>query len=100
MMNQQKMMKQMQQLQAKMAKAQEELGVATVEGSAGGGAVKIVMTGHQKVESVTIEPEAAEDVEILQDLMISAINDAQDKVAVLVQQKMGPLTGGLGGGLF
>lgn len=97
MMNQQKMMKQMQQLQAKMAKAQEELGLATVEGSAGGGAVKIVMTGHQKVQSVTIEPEAAEDVEILQDLILSAINDAQDKANDMIQKKMAPLTGGLGG---
>ena len=97
MMNQQKMMKQVQQLQAKMAKAQEDLGLESVEGSAGGGAVTIVMTGHQKVQSVTIEPEAAEDIEILQDLILVAINDAQDKVAALVQKKMGPLTGGMGG---
>ncbi|MFN8533783.1 MAG: YbaB/EbfC family nucleoid-associated protein [Dehalococcoidia bacterium] len=90
------MMKQMQQLQAKIMKTQEELGLETVEGSAGGGAVRVVMNGHQKVEAITIEPEAAEEVELLQDMIVTAINDAQDKVAALVQRRMGPLTGGLG----
>ncbi|MCS7001955.1 MAG: YbaB/EbfC family nucleoid-associated protein [Dehalococcoidia bacterium] len=96
------MLKQLQKLQADMMKAQEALGQETVEGSAGGGAVRVVMTGHQKVQSVAIEPEAAEDVEILQDLVMSAINDAQEKVAALVQQRMGRFTGGLPGmgGLF
>jgi DNA-binding YbaB/EbfC family protein len=90
------MMKQMQQLQAKILRTQEELGNETVEGSAGGGAVRIVMTGHQKVHAITIDPEAAEDVELLQDLLVTAFNDAQEKVAALVQKRMGPLTGGLG----
>jgi DNA-binding YbaB/EbfC family protein len=90
------MLKQMQQLQSKIMKTQEELGQETVEGSAGGGAVRIVMTGHQKVQSVTIEPEAAEDVELLQDMIITAFNDAQERVAALVSKRMGPLTGGLG----
>ncbi|GIW06221.1 MAG: nucleoid-associated protein [Dehalococcoidia bacterium] len=90
------MMKQMQQLQAKILRTQEELGHETVEGSAGGGAVRIVMTGHQKVQSIAIEPEAAEDIELLQDMLLTAFNDAQEKVAALVQKRMGPLTGGLG----
>lgn len=89
------MLKQVQQLQAKIQKTQEDLGSETVEGSAGGGAVRVVMTGHQKVESVTIEPEAAEDVEMLQDMIVTAINDAQEKVAALVQKRMGPLTAGM-----
>lgn len=90
------MLKQMQQLQAKILRAQEELGNETVEGSAGGGAVRVVMTGHQKVHAITIDPEATEDVELLQDLLVTAFNDAQEKVATLVQKRMGPLTGGLG----
>ncbi|GIW09450.1 MAG: nucleoid-associated protein [Dehalococcoidia bacterium] len=90
------MIRQMQQLQAKILKTQEELGQETIEGTAGGGAVRIVMTGHQKVQSVTIDPEAAEDVELLQDLLVTAFNDAQEKVAALVARRMGPLTGGLG----
>lgn len=90
------MLKQMQQLQAKILRAQEELGNETVEGSAGGGAVRVVMTGHQKVHAITIDPEATDDVELLQDLLVTAFNDAQEKVAALVQKRMGPLTGGLG----
>lgn len=90
------MLKQMQQLQAKIVRTQEELGNETVTGSAGGGAVTVVMTGHQKVQSVHIEPEAAEDVELLQDLILTAMNDAQDRVAELVSKRMGPLTGGMG----
>jgi DNA-binding YbaB/EbfC family protein len=94
-----KMLKQLEQMQANMMKAQEELGQATVEGSAGGGAVVVVMNGHQEVESVTIDPEFIdpEDVETLQDALLAAINDAQKKVQDLIQQKMGAATGGLGG---
>jgi DNA-binding YbaB/EbfC family protein len=94
-----KMLKQLEQMQANMIKAQEELGQATVEGSAGGGAVVVVMNGHQEVESVTIDPEFIdpEDVETLQDALLAAINDAQKKVQDLIQQKMGAATGGLGG---
>ncbi|MCS6801364.1 MAG: YbaB/EbfC family nucleoid-associated protein [Chloroflexota bacterium] len=90
------MLKQMQQLQAKILRTQEELASETVEGSAGGGAVRIVMTGHQKVQAITIDPEAAEDIELLQDMLVTAFNDAQEKVAALIQKRMGPLTGGLG----
>jgi DNA-binding YbaB/EbfC family protein len=94
-----KMLKQIEQMQANMAKAQEELGVATVEGSAGGGAVTVVMNGHQQVQSVAIDPEFVdpEDVETLQDAVVAALHDAQDKAQQLMQDKMGAATGGLGG---
>jgi DNA-binding YbaB/EbfC family protein len=94
-----KMLKQIEQMQANMQKAQEELGDATVEGSAGGGAVVVVMNGHQEVQSLIIDPEFVdpEDVETLQDAIVAALNDAQRKAADLVQQKMGAVTGGLGG---
>src|SRR5450759_2371583 len=89
-----KMLKQIEQMQANMMKAQEELSSATVEGSAGGGAVIVVMNGHQEVERLTIDPE---DVETLQDAVIAAIHDAQTKALALQQDKMGSATGGLGG---
>lgn len=92
-----KMLKQIEQMQANMMKAQEELGTLTVEGSAGGGAVVVVMNGHQQVESVTIDPEFVdpEDVETLQDAIVAAINQAQTNAQELMQQKMGAVTGGL-----
>jgi nucleoid-associated protein EbfC len=94
-----KMLKQIEQMQANMMKAQEELGGETVEGSAGGGAVVVVMNGHQEVESVTIDPEFVdpEDVETLQDAIVAAMHDAQQKAQDLMQSKMGSATGGLGG---
>lgn len=92
-----RMLKQAQQLQAKFAQVQEELGKATVEGSAGGGAVTVVMNGHQEVQSVTIAPEVAspQDVEMLQDLVLAAIHDASAKARQLAQQELGALTGGM-----
>ncbi len=94
-----KMLKQIEQMQADMMKAQEELGAVTVEGSAGGGAVVVVMNGHQQVQSVTIEPEFVdpEDVETLQDAIVAALTNAQDKAQELAQQRMGAATGGLSG---
>ena len=89
------MMRQAQRLQAQLQKVQEELETLTVEGSAGGGVVKVVMTGKQTVESVTIEPEAAEDVELLQDLVAAAVNDAFAKTQELAAQKMSVVTGGM-----
>ena len=89
------MIKQAQQLQARLQKAQEELESSVVEGSAGGGAVKVVMTGKQQVESVEIAPEAAEDVELLQDLVTAAVNDAANKVQEMASKKLGSLTGGM-----
>lgn len=89
------MIRQAQKLQAQLQKVQEELESATVEGSAGGGVVKVVMSGKQMVESVTIEPEAAEDVELLQDLVAAAVNDAFTKTQEMAAQKMSAITGGM-----
>ena len=89
------MMKQAQKLLAQLQKIQDELETLQVEGTAGGGAVKIVMTGKQAVESVTIEPEAAEDIELLQDMVAAAINDASTKAQELAAQKMSIVTGGM-----
>ncbi len=93
-----KMLKQIERMQANMMKAQEELGEMTVEGSAGGGAVVLVMNGHQELQSLTIDPEFVDpdDVETLQDAIIAAFNDAQRKAQELVQDKLGAATGGLG----
>lgn len=94
-----KMLKQIEQMQANMMKAQEELGEATVEGSAGGGAVMVVMNGHQQVESITIDPEFVDpdDVETLQDAIVAAINDAHNRAQEMIQNKLGAATGGLAG---
>jgi DNA-binding YbaB/EbfC family protein len=94
-----KMLKQLEQMQANMAKAQEELGEATVEGTAGGGAVTVVMNGHQEVQKVSIDSDFVdpEDVETLEDAIVAALHDAQRRAQELAQQKMGSVTGGLGG---
>ena len=89
------MMRQAQKQLAQLQKIQEELEALTVEGTAGGGAVKVVMTGKQIVESVTIEPEAAEEVELLQDMVLAAVNDASAKAQELAAQKMSVVTGGM-----
>ncbi len=89
------MMRQAQKQLAQLQKIQEELEALTVEGSAGGGAVKVVMTGKQIVESVTIEPEAAEEVDLLQDMVLAAVNDASNKAQELAAQKMSVVTGGM-----
>lgn len=93
-----KMMKQLQQMQAKMAKVQEDLGSMTVTGTAGGGVVEVVVNGHQKVLSVTVKPEVIDpsDVEMLQDLVLAAVNEAMDKARELASKEMGSLTAGLG----
>jgi nucleoid-associated protein EbfC len=92
------MLKQLEQMQADLMKAQQNLSETTVEGTAGGGAVVLVMTGDQGVQSLTIDPEFVdpEDVETLQDAIVAAFNDAQRKVQELTQQTLGPLAGGLG----
>ncbi len=89
------MMRQAQKQLAQLQKIQEELETLTVEGSAGGGAVKVVMSGKQIVESVTIEPEAAEEVELPQDMVLAAVNDASAKAQELAAQKMSVVTGGM-----
>lgn len=91
------LIKQAQQLQAHLAKAQEELATATVEGSAGGGVVKVVATGKQTIKSIVIDKAAVDpaDVGMLQDLVLAAVNDALQKSQDLAAQRLGALTGGL-----
>ena len=91
------MMRQAQQLQKQMAKMQEEIENSKIENSVGGGVVKGVVTGKMSVESIEIDPEVvdAEDVEMLQDLVQTAINGAIEKAQELASTKMGALTGGL-----
>ena len=93
-----KMLKQLQQMQAKMAKIQEELGEKTVTGTAGGGMVEVVANGHQKVLSVTLKAEVVDpaDLEMLQDLVLAAVNDAMDKARELASKEMGAVTAGIG----
>ena len=91
------MMKQVQKIQAEMMRLQEELGERTVEATVGGGAVTCVANGKQEVLSITIQPEAIDpdDVEMLQDLVLSAVNEALRQSREMVAQEMGKLTGGL-----
>ena len=91
------MMKQAQKLQTKMMKLQEEAAAQTIEGSAGGGMVKVVANGRQQIVSIDIEKEVVdpEDVEMLQDLILAAANDALQKSQDMVAEKMSKLTGGM-----
>ncbi|MFK5953403.1 MAG: YbaB/EbfC family nucleoid-associated protein [Desulfobacterium sp.] len=91
------MMKQAQKLQTKMLKMQEELALKTVDVSAGGGMVKVVATGNQKIQSISLEKEVVdpEDVEMLEDLILAAVNDALNKSQEMVSGEMGKLTGGM-----
>ena len=91
-----KMMRQVQQMQEKMNKVQVELETDTVEGAAGGGAVRVVATGTQKVVSVTIDPAAASDTEMLQDLVVAAVNEAMEQSKQLAASKMQAVASGLG----
>jgi DNA-binding YbaB/EbfC family protein len=96
MKDQMKLMRQLQQMQSRMAQAQAELESETVEATAGGGAVKAVATGSQRLVSVAIDPEAGEDMEMLQDLVVAAVNEAMERSKALAAQKMEKVTGGLG----
>ena len=89
------MMKQIQKLQEEMAKTQESLGSETVEVTVGGGAVKLVMSGHQLVQALTIDPAALDpnDVEMLQDLLIAAFNEGVERSQALAAERLGALTG-------
>ena len=91
------MMRQAQELQARLVKAQEELADLTVEGSSGGGAVKVTITGQQKILSVKISPEAInpDDAELLEDLVLTAINEAMTKSQELAAERLSKITGGL-----
>ncbi len=90
-------LKMLQQMQERMLKIQEELGQATVEATAGGGAVKVVMTGHQVVQSVKIDPEAVDpdDIQMLEDMVLAAVNEAVQKSQELARKRMEGLTGGM-----
>jgi len=91
------MMKQAQQLQSKMMKLQEELAEKTVESSSGGGMVKVTANGRQQIVSIQVEKEVVDpdDVEMLQDLILAAVNDALAKAQEMVSSEMSKLTGGL-----
>jgi len=93
----QKMLKQVQDMQKKMAQAQEELAQETVEASAGGGTVTVVVTGSLEVREVRIDPDAVDpdDVEMLQDLVVAATNEALRAAQALAQQKLGGATAGV-----
>ena len=91
------MMAQLQKLQAQMALAQEQLAVETITASAGGGAIKITMTGDQKCKSVEIDPDFLKDsdAEMLSDMVLTAVNMALEQSKDLQEKRMGPLAGGL-----
>jgi len=91
-----KMLRQVQQMQDRMSKVQQELETETVEASAGGGAVRVVATGAQKLVSVTIDADAASDTEMLQDLVVAAVNEAMEKSKQLAASKMQSVASGLG----
>lgn len=88
-------MRQARQFQEKLEKIQQELEKATVEASSGGGAVTVVMTGQQQVQSVKISSEVVDDIEMLQDLVLTAMNEAVKKSKELAASRLGALTGGL-----
>ena len=90
-------MRQAQELQAKLAKAQEELSKTTLEASSGGGAVKVTINGQQEIQSIKILPEVIDpnDVELLEDLVLTAVSEASAKSQELAAERLGGLTGGL-----
>lgn len=96
-MNVQKMMKQVQKMQAEMAKAQEALGEKTVEATAGGGVVTVTANGHQQILSIKIDPAAVDpdDVEMLEDLVLAAVNEALRRSQEMATEAMAQVTGGL-----
>jgi DNA-binding YbaB/EbfC family protein len=98
-MDMNKMMKQVQEMQAQMAQAQEELAKETVEASAGGGIVRVKASGAGEITEIKIAPEAIdpEDPEMLEDLVLAAVNEALRNAQELMQSKLGGAMGGLGG---
>ena len=95
--NMQQLMKQAQQMQKKLAEAQESMNEVTVDASAGGGMVKVTVSGDMQVTSLKIDPEAIdpEDVEMLEDMVMAAVNEALRGVGELANRQMGAVTGGL-----
>jgi nucleoid-associated protein EbfC len=100
-LNMQQLMKQAQQMQQQLVAAQDELAALTVDGTAGGGLVRATMTGAGELTALAIDPKAIDpdDVETLQDLVVAAVRDAKRVADELAAQTMGPLAGGMGGGL-
>jgi hypothetical protein len=95
--NMNNMIKQAQKMQKEMAKLQEELEQRTVEASAGGGAITVIATGKKQIQEIKISPEVVDpdDVEMLQDLILAAVNEAMRKADEMVSSEMGKITGGL-----
>ncbi len=95
--NPQQMMKQLQQLQTRMAEAQQAMEQTVVEATAGGGAVKVEMTAKPTLQSIVVQPEVIDpdDAEMLQDLIVAAVNEALEKIRDLQTQQMSGLTGGM-----
>jgi len=93
-----KMVKQMKKMQGEMARIQEELSDEEIEASSGGGMVKVVVTGQQEVRKIIIDPEAIdpEDAEMLQDMIVAAVNEALRQSQELASKRLGNLTSGLG----
>lgn len=92
-----KMMKQVKKMQSQMSEVQEELAEKKVEATAGGGVVKVIANGKQEIVDITIEPDAVdpEDVEMLEDLILAATNEAMRKVQDMASEEMGKVTGGM-----
>lgn len=95
------LMNQMQQMQEQMANAQSALENETITVTAGGGAISIVITGHQRVQSITVDPDllTPDDAEMLQDMLVAGVNAAIEQSQALAAERMEGITGGLGGGL-
>ncbi len=95
--NYQNMMRQVQKMQKKMQEAQEKLGEERIEGTAGGGLVRVIVSGHKEVLEVKLDEDVVdpEDVEMLQDLIVTAVNDAMEKVDERINQTMGQFTKGM-----
>jgi DNA-binding YbaB/EbfC family protein len=96
MQNPMKMMQQVQKMQSRMAKVQAELENEELEAAAGGGAVKAVANGQQRILSITVDPEVAGDLEMLQDLVVAAVNEALERSRELAANRMQEVTAGLG----
>ena len=90
-------LRQAQQMQQRLLKAQEELEMESIEASVGGGVVTVVVNGKQKIQSIKIDPVAVdpEDINMLEDLIIAAVNEAMDKAQELASQRVGAITGGM-----
>lgn len=90
-------MDQLQRIQEEMLKVQEDLGEETIEVTAGGGVIKVVIDGHQRIHSITIDPEVVdpEDVEMLQDLIVAAVNEAIEQAQNLAAERMASVVGGV-----